>query len=174
MFPTISAVIPTYNRGELAVRAVESVLNQTRQPEEIILVDDGSLDDTRQLISQYEHKVTYLYQENSGSAVARNNGIQNAKSEWIALLDSDDTWDKEYLSRMKEIITLTQGVGNYYFADTIMPPEKGGGSLWQALDFHIDGNYEIRQNGTEWAIMNIQPMMLQSTIIKRSSFLAVG
>jgi hypothetical protein len=75
---------------------------------------------------------------------------------------------------MATAIQATGGSANYYFTDTIQPPEKGGGSLWQAINFSIDGRYEFRQDGSEWALKNIQPMMLQSTIFKRAAFLQVG
>jgi glycosyltransferase involved in cell wall biosynthesis len=171
---SISAVIPTYNRGHLIQRAIKSVLEQTRPPKEVIVVDDGSLDDTRERVSLFGDLVKYIHQDNKGSAIARNRGIESANSEWVALLDSDDIWLEEHLERVTHAIEATSGKANYYFADTIQPPEKGGGRLWQALDFQISGEYELRENGSEWALMGVQPMMLQSTIFKRAAFLEAG
>ena len=171
---SISAVIPTYNRGHLIQRAIESVLGQTRPPEEIIVVDDGSLDDTRERASYFGDSVKYIYQENSGSAAARNRGIDSAQFDWVALLDSDDLWLEEHLERVVKAILVTQGEANYYFADSIQPPEKGGGRLWKALGFQISGDFEFKEDGTDWALMGIQPMMLQSTVFKRSAFLKAG
>ncbi|MBA1437820.1 MAG: glycosyltransferase family 2 protein [Epsilonproteobacteria bacterium] len=94
----ISVVIPTYNRYTLTKRAIESVLTQTLQPKEIIVVDDGSSDNTKQLQSDFP-QIMYIYQENKGVSSARNLGIKYAKSEWIAFLDSDDTWHKEKLAK---------------------------------------------------------------------------
>lgn len=172
--PQFSAVIPTFNRGPLVQRAVESALTQTYPPVEIIVVDDGSTDETRNILSAYEGRIIYLYQENSGSAVARNHGIQAASTNWVALLDSDDVWLEGHLEKMGNAIQETSGVAHYYFADTIQPPERGGGSLWQSLSFNIDGAYEYRLDGSAWALMGIQPMMLQSTVFNRAAFLQAG
>lgn len=95
--PTISVVIPTYNRAALLLRALESVFAQTRPPDEIIVVDDGSTDDTVLLTSQLP--VTLIQQENRGVSAARNVGIQRARGDWIALLDSDDEWLPEKLEQ---------------------------------------------------------------------------
>lgn len=93
----ISVVIPTYNRYSFLKRAVQSVLEQSYKAIEIIVVDDGS-DDLTQNIQKDFPQVQYIYQENKGVSSARNVGIENAKYDWIAFLDSDDTWDKEKLS----------------------------------------------------------------------------
>ena len=96
---TISAVIPTHNRAALVIRAITSVLQQTYPVHEIIVVDDGSTDDTKELfcrfLSSLNHTaapIHYLYQQQQGAAVARNAGIAAASGEWIAFLDSDDIW----------------------------------------------------------------------------------
>jgi len=88
--PQISVIIPAYN-GSLYIRpAIASVLHQTYRDWELIVVDDGSTDNTRQIVQQYEDKLRYLYQENQGVAAARNRGILEAKGELIAFLDQDD------------------------------------------------------------------------------------
>ena len=88
----ISVIIPTYNRKNTLPRAVESVLNQTYRPIEIIVVDDGSTDGTKEWFSEMYPLVHYIYQVNSGVSSARNTGINSARGDWIALLDSDDEW----------------------------------------------------------------------------------
>ena len=88
----ISVIIPTYNRKNTLPRAVESVLNQTYKPVEIIIVDDGSTDGTKEWFSEMYPLVHYIYQVNSGVSLARNTGINSARGDWIALLDSDDEW----------------------------------------------------------------------------------
>ncbi|MEJ2647391.1 MAG: glycosyltransferase [Sedimentisphaerales bacterium] len=88
----VSVIIPTYNRSKYVTKAIESVLAQTYKSYEIILIDDGSSDDTKELIKPYLDRVKYFYQDNSGASAARNNGIRNAKGQWIAFLDSDDEW----------------------------------------------------------------------------------
>ena len=94
----ISVVIPTYNRATVIERAINSVLVQSHQPDEIIVVDDGSSDNTRQTIeTKYSGQVQYVYQANLGVSYARNAGIKQSKGDWIALLDSDDEWKPEKL-----------------------------------------------------------------------------
>ncbi|HEX5446005.1 MAG TPA: glycosyltransferase family A protein [Pirellulales bacterium] len=93
--PLVSAVIPTYNCGHYVVEAVESACAQTYPRLEVIVVDDGSGDDTRQRLRPYFDRITYLHQENRGLSAARNRGIQAAQGEWIALLDADDRWHRE-------------------------------------------------------------------------------
>ena len=88
----ISVIIPTYNRKNTLPRAVESVLNQVYKPVEIIIVDDGSTDGTKEWFSEMYPLVHYIYQVNSGVSLARNTGINSARGDWIALLDSDDEW----------------------------------------------------------------------------------
>jgi len=88
----ISIIIPTFNRGHIVTRAIDSALSQTHDDFEIIVVDDGSTDNTREVLAPYKDRIRYLYQENKGVARARNKGIQEANGEYIAFLDSDDYW----------------------------------------------------------------------------------
>lgn len=89
---TISVIIPSYNRGHVLNRALDSVLAQSRAADEIILIDDGSTDNTAEQVQTAYPQIRYLYQDNQGVSAARNLGIQAATGEWIALLDSDDEW----------------------------------------------------------------------------------
>jgi len=97
----ISVVIPTYNRTKLLCRALQSVLDQRLTCDEIIVVDDGSSDSTKDCVHKFTAgsavKVRYLYQENRGPAAARNFGIQVARYDTLAFLDSDDHWHKNKL-----------------------------------------------------------------------------
>lgn len=90
--PLVSAVIPTFNYGRFVTEAVESVLAQTYGPIEVIVVDDGSTDDTRERLAPYMDRIRYIYQPNQGLSAARNTGIRAARGRWIGLLDSDDLW----------------------------------------------------------------------------------
>ena len=89
--PSISVIIPTFNRKKYLGEAIESILKQDYQPMEIIVIDDGSTDNTETLMKKYPD-VHYVYQENTGQAAARNRGIALAKGEYLAFLDSDDIW----------------------------------------------------------------------------------
>src|ERR1700722_18304182 len=90
--PVVSVVIPTYNRAHAVPGAIESALGQTLAPSEVIVVDDGSEDGTRERLMPYMDRIVYIYQENQGVSSARNNGIRAAKGDLIAFLDSDDVW----------------------------------------------------------------------------------
>lgn len=89
----VSAIIPTWNRRELLLRALESVLAQTRPVDEIIVVDDGSTDGTGEAIAaRHGDRVRHVWQENAGVSAARNRGMELARGRYFALLDSDDEW----------------------------------------------------------------------------------
>jgi glycosyltransferase involved in cell wall biosynthesis len=88
----ISVIIPSFNRAHTLARALQSVYDQTSPVEEVILVDDGSSDDSAAMIAREFPEVEVIHQSNSGVSAARNRGIKTAKHEWIALLDSDDCW----------------------------------------------------------------------------------
>ena len=90
--PLVSVIIPTYNRSSLVLEAVESVFKQTFVDFELIVVDDGSIDGTAEALNQYKGQVVYSFQDNRGVSTARNLGIQMARGQWIAFLDSDDLW----------------------------------------------------------------------------------
>jgi glycosyltransferase involved in cell wall biosynthesis len=96
--PRVSVIIPTYNRSQFITEAVDSALAQTYTDREVVVVDDGSTDDTRRVLEPYRDRIVYQYQENAGVSAARNTGIQMAGGEWIALLDSDDEWRPEKLA----------------------------------------------------------------------------
>ena len=99
---TISVIIPTYEREEFIGRALRSVIRQTLACSEILVIDDGSTDQTRALIDTFRELSTipiyYFWQENQGPAAARNLGLKHARSEFIAFLDSDDHWRKDKLA----------------------------------------------------------------------------
>ena len=102
----ISVIIPTFNRKHTLQRAIDSVLAQTFKPYEIIIVDDGSKDGTKEWLLQNYPSVQYIHQPNNGVSSARNKGIQISQGSWIALLDSDDEWmpeKLEYQSRFLEM-----------------------------------------------------------------------
>ncbi len=101
---SVSVIIPSYNRAHTLPRALDSVLAQTRRADEIILVDDGSTDETEQLIKQNYPQVSYHKQENRGVSAARNQAIKQARGDWFALLDSDDAWLPEKLEKQLSLL----------------------------------------------------------------------
>ncbi|MGM0383148.1 MAG: glycosyltransferase family 2 protein [Thermodesulfobacteriota bacterium] len=103
--PTVSVIIPTFNRSEKVVRAVSSVLNQSFQDLEIIVVDDGSTDNTHEALSKYMPAIQYIRMtDNMGVSAARNKGIKSSAAPWIAFLDSDDYWLKQKLSEQMAFV----------------------------------------------------------------------
>jgi glycosyltransferase involved in cell wall biosynthesis len=113
----ISVVIPAYNNGPHIHRSIDSVLAQTASPLEIIVVDDGSTDNTSELVKCYGEKVRYICQENAGASAARNAGIDAAVGDWIAFLDADDEWLpmklETQLNLLKKHPDLDWMTGNY-------------------------------------------------------------
>lgn len=98
--PTVSVVIPTYNRGYIVCEAIESALAQTFKDFELVIIDDGSIDDTAEKIRAIrDPRVRYIRQDNAGVSAARNRGVAEGCGEIIAFLDSDDLWKPEKLER---------------------------------------------------------------------------
>jgi glycosyltransferase involved in cell wall biosynthesis len=99
--PLVSIIIPTYNRAHMLACAIESAINQTYPNKQIIVVDDGSVDNTHALVARYS-QVEYFFQQNGGQGKARNTGLHHAKGYYIASLDSDDAWNPDFLERCIE------------------------------------------------------------------------
>ena len=96
--PLVSVIIPVYNGATFLAGAIENVLTQNYQPLEIIVVDDGSTDDTASIAAKYANEICYIYQPNAGAAAARNRGIELAQGALIAFLDVDDLWSDHKLN----------------------------------------------------------------------------
>ncbi|MCO6452457.1 MAG: glycosyltransferase family 2 protein [Caldilineales bacterium] len=98
--PLISVIIPAYNVEEYLAAAIESVLQQNDASLQIVIIDDGSTDDTGRVAQSFGQQVTYFQQENSGIGAARNAGLQNARGDFVAFLDADDLWPQGRLERL--------------------------------------------------------------------------
>ncbi len=105
----VSVIIPTFNRAHVLARAIDSVLAQTYSPIEIIVVDDGSFDGTKELLDRYKGKIQILTQSNKGVSAARNLGIRKSCGPLIALLDSDDAWTRDKLAQHRFIVEVKCG-----------------------------------------------------------------
>ena len=105
----VSVVIPTYNYAHFVTGAVESALAQTYPDREVIVVDDGSTDDTRDRLAPFEGRIRYIHQENQGLSAARNTGIRAARGALVAFLDSDDLWHPEKLAVQARYLEGTSG-----------------------------------------------------------------
>lgn len=111
--PQISVIIPTYNRAAYLPDAIESVLAQTFRDVEIVVVDDGSTDDTQATLRAWVNagQIRYFYQENSGVSAARNRGIALAQGDYIAFLDSDDLFDPQKLEKQVALLDADPEIG---------------------------------------------------------------
>ena len=116
--------MPAYNQAKYIARAIDSILSQSYQNFEIIVIDDGSTDETNTIVSSYGHKVQYFYQNNSGAASARNNGIEKARSEYITFLDSDDFYLHENLTKKIRVLDDNPHIG-WVYSDWQYINEKG-------------------------------------------------
>jgi glycosyltransferase involved in cell wall biosynthesis len=145
--PTVSVIIPTYNRAQWIGASIQSVLDQTYTDYEIIVVDDGSTDDTAEVIRAFTDRVRYFYQENGGSAAARNRGLQEARGEYIAFLDSDDLFLPEKLHKQVEYLQHNPHIGMVYSAYTNIDhnhnelgiiPAQYTGHIYRQMLFHCN------------------------------------
>lgn len=113
--PLLSVIIPVYNREKYISEAVDSVLAQNYNPMELIVVDDGSTDQTRCALKKYQEHIAYIYQKNGGVAGARNTGLKAAKGKFTAFIDSDDVWApfklKKQISLFDENPSLEIAIG---------------------------------------------------------------
>lgn len=107
----VSVILPAFNSSQLIADAIDSALSQTYADIEVIVVDDGSTDDTAEIAKSYGDRIRYIHQENAGPSTARNNGIKNARGEFVAFLDSDDTWFPEKISRQVELFEARPELG---------------------------------------------------------------
>jgi hypothetical protein len=170
----ITAVIPAYNRERTIARAIDSALAQRFAPVEVIVVDDGSRDGTRRVVEGYGPPVRCVAGEHRRAGAARNRGVREARSEWVAFLDSDDYWLADHLERMVAAIHGSGARADLYFSDLLLSADQGGELLWKTAGFSIDGPYALREDATEWGMLPMHPMMLQTCVIRRSAFLEVG
>ncbi len=167
----ISVVIPTYNRERIVTRAVESVLGQSLAPAEVLVVDDGSTDGTKEALQQFGSAIRYIGQPNKGVSAARNLGVREAKNAWIAFLDSDDTWVPEHLARMRNAIRATSGKAPLYFADVQLAPGK---RLWEMAGIEVQSEWRLVEDAGDWVLLNVQPMLLQASVISKDAYWRVG
>ena len=138
----ISVIIPTYNRCDLLKRAINSVIKQTITPKEIIIVDNGSTDQTYQMVSSLFPEINYFIEKKRGVSAARNKGILESKSKWIAFLDSDDAWKPTKLEKQMEYSVFNQDkyriihteeiwYRNKKFLNQLKKHKKSGGNIFQ-------------------------------------------
>lgn len=152
--PVVSVIIPNYNHAKYISDAITSVLNQTFPHFEIIVVDDGSTDDSRKVVAEFGDRVRYIWQVNGGLSSARNTGIAQARGEFISVLDADDMYEPDFMSVLVPILQNDSEVGavycGYRFVDVSDQPLPqvearliASDYLFQAL---LDGNFLVPES----------------------------
>jgi glycosyltransferase involved in cell wall biosynthesis len=120
--PEVSVIIPSYNCAKYLTEAVDSVLSQTFRDFEVLVVDDGSTDNTEAIASNYVEPVRYIRQQNSGVAEARNRGIKESRGRYVAFLDADDTWRRDKLEVQVKALSENPAYRACYTAFTVVSP----------------------------------------------------
>jgi len=172
----VSVIIPAYNAGKYISEAMESVLTQTYPSYEIIVVDDGSIDRTKETIDGLRVKgevckidIKYIYQENKGPAAARNKGIKEAKGDYIAFLDSDDLWLPEKLERQMALLRQS----NYAMVYSDMSHEVDGEEIYRS--YLKEKKYKFYGNGDVYKQLLRENFIFTPTVIvKKAVIKSVG
>ncbi|MEH2349205.1 MAG: glycosyltransferase [Nostoc sp.] len=125
--PTVSVIIPTYQRGDIVSQAINSVLAQTYRDYEIIVINDGSQDNTPQVLAEFSenHHITVIHQANQGVSAARNAGICSARGKYIAFLDDDDLWEPQKLEKQISVLEANPHLGLIYSDSLFFSEQKG-------------------------------------------------
>jgi glycosyltransferase involved in cell wall biosynthesis len=158
--PLISCIVPVYNNAQYVAEALDSIFAQTYRPLEVIVVDDGSTDDTAAVVGRYSDRVTYIRQANGGPALARNRGLAAARGEFVAFLDADDWWHPEKLARQMARFAERPETGVWFtFVKNVLSPEFSG----------REAEFAHHRVGEELAGYQMQAMLA-----RRSAFERVG
>ncbi len=165
--PKISVIIPTYNRAELLKPTLDSVLQQSFKDFEIIVVDDGSTDQTEQLLLSYKGKINCFKIENSGQSYATNYGIHHAKGEYIALLDSDDLWDENFLQTSINVLIANGSYDFCYCNYSYFDEDKIISEKYLPEDKQISGNLFSK-------VLEGTFVCTGSYLIKKSDIIQIG
>ena len=171
--PKVSVIIPTYNYGKYIEKAIDSVLAQTYKDFEIIVVDDGSTDNTREIIeSKYKNKVQYFYQENKGAPVARNKGIKESRGEYLVFLDADDWFMPENLSIKIKIIE-NNPENDWVYSDWYFADEKGN-IKERALEKQVRSGYCMEDDLYNSLLIHGNFINSSCALVKREQIIQIG
>ena len=172
--PWVSVIIPTYNRAKKVGAAIESVIRQTYPNKQIIVVDDGSDDDTSFVVKAYP-EVEYVYQDHAGQGAARNTGLRRAAGKFIASLDSDDVWNADFLRHCVEFIQAHE----LDFVFTNWFQQSKGGEWMDAFSRYDFLKPFLTENKGKWILLDYSklrklyirniPSPSSSLVIRRSS-----
>jgi glycosyltransferase involved in cell wall biosynthesis len=162
MSPEVSVIIPTWNRAATIAAAITSALNQTHRPLEVLICDDGSTDNTREIVESFnDERVRWLSGPHAGRpAVPRNRGIREARGQWLAFLDSDDQWEPKKLS---EQLDVTHRIGCHAACTNALRLVSGEGIRGNLLSWE-------QRRVTFANLMDCNQVICSSAIIHRSLF----
>ena len=167
---TISAVIPSFNRAHKVCDAIHSVLAQSTVPDEILVVDDGSTDDTQQVLrEQFGDRIrVILHQKNQGISAARRTGYQSANGKWIAYLDSDDLWPVDAIRTLKDAVTCCDQNTVVAFGDMLIVSGKDPDrSHFASTGYLLDGPASAMD--CRKLVFPVMYPYFQSSLIRRSA-----
>lgn len=171
VIPFISVIIPTYNRKDIILDAIQSVLSQTFKDFELIVVDDGSIDGTVEYLTSLQMPITIISKENGGVSSARNKGIEIARGDYIAFLDSDDVWLPEKLAQQVVYISSHPNTALVYTDEYI---EVNGEVQSQTRFERANIGEEGKNNLLLSAFVQHTPIHTSAVMIKRSVLDEVG
>ncbi|NOZ24608.1 MAG: glycosyltransferase [Nitrospirae bacterium] len=168
----MSVIVPTYNRAHLLGRALASVARQTYRDFEVIVVDDGSTDETAEVVKEFASlDIRYIRHENNrGEAAARNTGVLAAKGEFIAFLDSDDEWLSEKLQKQMEVFKHQSPEVGIVYSDMCEIDRNGRRRLWRSPTFMPEDGFFYRK-ALDYQVYGIG---IGSSVVRRSCFEKVG
>lgn len=157
--PIVSVIIPSYNAARFVTEAIDSVLGQTFQDFEVLLVDDGSTDNTKEILSKkYGDLIQYLYKKNGGVSSARNYAIEKARGKYIALLDADDAWMPEKLEKQVFLLESNKEIGLCY---------TGAIKVDEQLNFKQYVEAENYEDACEALLLKMNILILSSAMIRK-------
>jgi len=171
--PLVSVIIPTYNRAKYVTHAIDSVLAQTYPSYEIIVVDDGSTDDTRKELAPYMDRIKYIRKEHAGHSAARNTAIRASRGQWIAFLDSDDAWLPAKLSRQMEFLSHCRA--KVCFSNIIWNSEEEEKSPRNQLHWkENDSDEQVFYEPFDLLLFESVNKVLVTMVVERDLLLRVG
>jgi glycosyltransferase involved in cell wall biosynthesis len=169
--PLVSVIVPTYNRAGVICRTIDNLFQQTHRNLEVIIVDDGSTDDTQAKLRQYGGRIRVLTQTNSGPAIARNRGAKAADGEIIAFQDSDDLWKPAKLERQVELLEKNKSIP-CCLCNVLMRAGDGFTSFDHSL-IRLDREHGLWLNVTD--VLTTRFLLFnQAAAIRRQAFEKVG
>lgn len=169
VIPLVSVVIPTYNHARYVAQAIESVLNQTYPHIEIIVIDDGSTDNTAEVVRPYLERIKYIYKQNGGTSSALNYGINHSSGKYVCWLSADDMFVPEKTSKQVFLMESHASLGFCYTSFTIV--DAAGNPLDAINSFYYNNPRDMVLKLMEGCFINgSSVMMLKSAVEKLGGF----